>query len=153
MKKLVIAALMVVSFTTFAQEKNAPQDRKSKPQVEQFTPEQRVELQVKKMTLDLGLSASQQKDVKTLLQEDQKNREIRMNERKNNTTSDQKLSADERYAKASKRLDDQIVRKDKMKKILSTEQFAKWEKAKDDQKAKFAHRMHNKKRDSKKMDK
>ena len=52
MKKLLVAALLVVGMTTFAQEE-------VKEQKAQLTPEQRVESQVKRMTKDLTLNEKQ----------------------------------------------------------------------------------------------
>jgi len=44
--------------------------------------------------------------------------------------SGKKPTADERFAMQSKRLDEQMATKERVKKILTPEQFEKWEKAK-----------------------
>ena len=59
MKKLALAAIAFIGLAVQAQER--------KMERQELTPEQRVELQVKKMTLDLDLNDKQQKDVKALL--------------------------------------------------------------------------------------
>ena len=72
MKKVFLAALLFVGITTFAQKK--------REQREKLTPEQRVELQAKKMKLDLDLNDKQVADVKKLLLEQAKKREAKKEE-------------------------------------------------------------------------
>ena len=62
MKKLIVAALLVVGLTTYAQEKEGRRAGREK-----LTSEQKVELQVKKMTKDLNLNEKQTKDVRALV--------------------------------------------------------------------------------------
>ena len=138
MKKLFIVALVVVGMTSFAQERKA---RPERAKMEQMTPEQRNQLHLKKMTLELDLNASQQKEMSKIVAEQSTKREARMAERKANKDSAKKqLTADERFAKKSQMLDDQIVMKDKMKKILSADQYKKW----DELKGKNHHQMNQK---------
>ncbi|CAM3875037.1 hypothetical protein FLSI110296_00840 [Flavobacterium sinopsychrotolerans] len=135
MKKLFIVALLVVGMTSFAQERKA---RPERAQMEQMTPEQRNQLHLKKMTLELDLNASQQKEMSKIIAEQSAKREARMAERKASKDSAKKqLTADERFAKKSKMLDEQIVMKERMKKILSADQYKKW----DDMKGKRHHGM------------
>ena len=135
MKKLFIVALLVVGMTSFAQERKA---RPERAQMEQMTPEQRNQLHLKKMTLELDLNASQQKEMSKIIAEQSAKREARMAERKASKDSTKKqLTADERFAKKSKMLDEQIVMKERMKKILSADQYKKW----DDMKGKRHHGM------------
>ncbi len=63
MKKLIIAALLVVGMTSFAQDKKEMGTRHDRAEMEKFTPEQRNQLMLKKMTLELDLNASQQKEM------------------------------------------------------------------------------------------
>ena len=76
MKKLFVLALLVVGLTTFAQEKGKRGDFK------EMTPEQRTEMQVKKMTKDLDLNEKQQKEVKELLASQKEDRSEMMEKRK-----------------------------------------------------------------------
>jgi hypothetical protein len=93
------------------------------------------------MTLELDLNASQQKEMSKIVAEQSTKREARMAERKANKDSAKKqLTADERFAKKSQMLDEQIVMKERMKKILSADQYKKW----DDMKGKRHHRMNQK---------
>ncbi len=129
MKKLFIVALLVVGMTSFAQERKA---RPERAKMEQMTPEQRNQLHLKKMTLELDLSTSQQKEMSKIIAEQSTKREARMAERRASKDSAKKqLTADERFAKQSQMLDEQIVMKEKMKKILSADQFNKWDEMKE----------------------
>ena len=134
MKKLFIAALLVVGMTSFAQERKA---RPERAQMEQMTPEQRNQLHLKKMTLELDLNASQQKEMSKIIAEQSAKREAKMAERKTTKDSVKKLTSDEIFAKKSKMLDEQIVMKERVKKILTPEQYKKW----DDMKTKRHHGM------------
>lgn len=58
MKKLIVYALLLVETTIIAQERSRKQQRND---IEQFTPEQKSELQLKQMTLNLDLNDAQQK--------------------------------------------------------------------------------------------
>ncbi|MFY8182238.1 MAG: hypothetical protein ACOVLG_10705, partial [Flavobacterium sp.] len=68
MKKVFLAVLLFVGITTFAQGKRGEQKEK-------LTAEQRVELQAKKMKLDLDLNDKQVAEVKKLLLEQAQKRE------------------------------------------------------------------------------
>lgn len=98
MKKLIIAALLVVSVSTFAQNGDRPQRGN-------FSPEQRVE----RMTTQLGLDTKQQEQVKQLYAEQAKNRQ-------NQTGFSREQMQEER-----KKTDE------KLKAILTPEQLKKWE--------------------------
>lgn len=124
MKNLIIIALLMTGMASFAQEK--PMATREK--MEKLTPEQRNELRLKKMTLDLGLNASQQKDMAKIISEQSAKMEAAKAERKSKAEKNQKLTADERFALQSKMLDEKIATKEKVKKILTPEQFEKWEK-------------------------
>lgn len=125
MKKLFIVALFVVGMTSFAQERKATIER---AQMEQMTLEQRNQLHLKKMTLELDLNASQQKEMSKFIAEQSGKREARMAERKaSKDPAKKQFTADERFAKKNQMLDEQILMKERMKKILSADQYKKWE--------------------------
>ena len=107
MKTLILAAAMMVGVVVSAQ------DKRERP--EPLKPEQRAELRVKQMDLALDLN------------ERTKKMEQFKNERKTNREAGKKLTADERFAMKNKMLDERIAMRDEMKKILSHEQFVKWE--------------------------
>lgn len=127
MKKLVIVALLMTGMASFAQE--APQAKREK--FEQMTPEQRNQLRLKKLTLELGLNDSQQKEMGKLIADQSAKFEAAKAERKANKEKNVKPTADDRFAKQNQMLDEQIAMKEKVKKILTKEQFEKWEKMKE----------------------
>lgn len=133
MKKLILAIALMMTTLTFAQEKS------------KLSPEQQAELQVKKMTLNLDLDANQQKEIKSILLDQAKKREAKMAEMKAEKEKGTKLSADEKFAMRSKMLDEKIVQKAQMKKILKPEQFKKWEQHQENRKEKMTEKSQNRK--------
>lgn len=94
---------------------------------ERMTLEQRNELHLKKMTIDLDLNEKQQKEMAKVIAEENQKREAQRTEFKANKETGKKLSAQGRFEMKSKMLDEQKERKDKMRKILNEKQFEKWE--------------------------
>lgn len=135
MKKVLMVALLIVGMTSFAQVRKAPENRKA--QMEQLSPEQRNELQLKKLTLDLNLNASQQNEMKKIIAEQTAKREARMAERNANKDKAVKPKANERFARKNQMLDEQIAMKQRVSKVLSAEQMEKWEQMKTDKKRNF----------------
>ncbi len=115
MKKIIVTIFLVISSLSFAQEKS------------KLSLEQQIELQVKKMTLELDLDANQQKELRTILLENTKKREAKKMALKEKMSKGQKPTSDERFEMKSKMLDDKIEHKAQLKKILKPEQFQKWE--------------------------
>jgi hypothetical protein len=143
MKKLIVAALLIVGMTSFAQ------DGKGRPEragMEQLTPEQRNQLHLKKLTLELDLNASQQKEMSKIIAEQSAKKEARIAERKASKETGTKLTAEERFAKKSKMLDEQIAMKERMKKFLTPDQLKKWDEMKANKQSSMKKRMHHKKR-------
>ena len=120
MKKVCIVALLVIGLSSFAQERK---ERHSKGEMEQMTPEQRNQLHLKKMTLDLDLNAKQQEQLTKILADQSAKREAIKAEHKAKMEEAKAI----RFEMKKKILDEQIEMKNKMKSILSAEQFAKWE--------------------------
>ena len=142
MKKVIIAALLLVGTATFAQQENKKNSKRE--QVENLTPEQRNQLHLKRMTLDLGLNESQQKEMRKIIAEQSVKREAAMAERKANQEKDVKPTADQRFAKKNQMLDDEIATNAKVKKILNPDQFDKWKKKNEKNRAKMKHMMQKK---------
>ncbi|MFV8327261.1 hypothetical protein [Flavobacterium sp. ZS1P14] len=130
MKKLIIAVLLAVGLSAFAQDKKEMEKRPDRAEMEKLTPEQRNQLMLKKMTLDLDLNAKQQTEMKQIIGERSAKREAMRAARKANQ---EKPTADALFAMKNKMLDEQIAMKNKMKTILSPEQFEKWNAMKDRQ--------------------
>lgn len=137
MKKLLVVAVLLVSLTNFAQVQNNEANR---AQREKLSPEQRNQLMLKKMTLDLGLNESQQKEISKIIAEQSAKREAAMAQRKANKEKGVKPTAEERFARENKMLDEQIAMQDKMKKILTPDQFKKWEQSKAERQQKMQER-------------
>ena len=123
MKKLIVMALLMVGTTIFAQERNKKQQGN---EMEQFTPEQRSELQVKKLTLELDLNELQQRDIKAFITDKNSKMQAHKSAMKAIKEKGTKPTRDERFAMKSKMLDEQIAAKKRMEKILNPKQLEKW---------------------------
>ena len=138
MKKLIAVALLFVGMTSFAQEKISKENRKAqRGEMEQLTPEQRDQLHLKELTLELDLTATQQKEMAKIIAEQGTKREAMKAEMKTKREGDKKLTADERFVMKNKMLDEKIAMKERVKKILTPEQVEKWEKMKKDKRFHF----------------
>ncbi|MBC5862564.1 hypothetical protein [Flavobacterium turcicum] len=139
MKKVLIAVALIVGMASNAQEK---MEGRRNARENQLTKEQRQELHLKKMTLDLDLSTAQQKEIQVVLNEQSNKRETALANRKEKQAANaKKPTADERFAIKNQMLDDQIAMKARMKKILSNEQFKKWETMKEKKNDRMNHRL------------
>ncbi|WP_075344315.1 hypothetical protein [Tenacibaculum agarivorans] len=92
----------------------------------EFSTTQKTELALKKMTLHLDLTESQQQKIRPLLSEKILDREAFKKERKEN--KDKKLSTEERFERKMAHLDKQIAFKTDMRAILDDKQYEKFEK-------------------------
>jgi hypothetical protein len=146
MKKLALIVLLVVGLSTYAQE-GKKQERQGAER-ERLSPEQRNQLQLKKMTLDLNLNESQQKEIAKILEEQSAKRQAEMATFKANKDKGVKPTAEERFAMKNKKLDEAIAVKAKVQKVLTPEQFKKWEDMKKENRENRKQRM-EKRRDKK----
>lgn len=122
-KKLFVLALLMVGTTIVAQQRNGKPQRN---QMEPFTIEQQSQLMLKKMTLDLDLTDSQQKEMSAIIADKMAKRESHKAEMKANREKGVKPTNDERFAMKMKMLDEQIATKKRMEKLLNAKQFEKW---------------------------
>lgn len=129
MKKLFLALLLLVGITTWAQGK-----RERRPEGDRLTKEEKVDLQVKRMTKDLDLNEKQAKEVRILVTKEVEKREAKRAE----MTEEKKAK---REAMKTEMKEAQAAHSAEMKKILTPEQFAKWEKLREDRKDKLKERM------------
>ena len=120
MKKVFIIAVLAISLSSLAQDRK---ERHSKGAMEQMTPEQRNQLHLKKMILELDLNTKQQEQVGKIMADQMAKREAIKAERK---AKIEEAKAN-RFEMKNKMLDEQIEMKNKMKSILSVIQFSKWE--------------------------
>ena len=133
MKKLFVLALLLVGTTIIAQERNRKHQGN---EMEQFTPEQKSQLMLKKMTLELDLNDSQQKEMSAIISNNVAKKEAHKAEMKAMKEKGVKPTNDERFAMHMKMLDEQIVTKKRMEKILNAKQFEKWTSLKEDRQEK-----------------
>jgi periplasmic protein CpxP/Spy len=128
MKNFVFAAMLLFATNSFAQADNQSEM--------DLTPQQRSELHLKKMTLDLDLRPAQQKEMAKVIADQTAMMDEQRKERQaaENTKT---LTADEKFAKRSARLDHQISMRQRVKKILTPEQFKKWEENHQDRRSKM----------------
>ncbi len=134
MKKLIVVALLLVGTTIMAQERNR---KHQGDKMEQFTPEQKSQLMLKKMTLELDLNENQQKEMSVIIADKIVKMETHKTEMKANKEKGVKPTTDERFAMHIKMLDEQIATKKRMEKILNAKQFEKWASLKEDHQDKF----------------
>jgi protein CpxP len=133
MKKLIVLALLLVGTTIIAQERNRKHQGN---EMEQFTTQQKSQLMLKKMTLELDLNDSQQKEMSAIISDNVAKKEAHKGEMKAMKEKGVKPTTDERFAMHLKMLDEQIATKKRMEKILNAKQFEKWTSLKEDRQEK-----------------
>jgi len=139
MKKLIVVALLSLTISGIAQEKK----KDINTERPQFTTEQQQELEIKKLTLELDLTAQQQKEISKIVEQKHAKRAAKKAEFKNKKAENKKLTTDDKFVLKRDLLDEKIAYKNEMKKILTPEQIEKWEKT---QKHKIKRDKHLKKR-------
>jgi hypothetical protein len=118
----ILSLVFVFTLTSNAQQNNQRYEKKV-----DFSPKQYATLQTKRMDLNLDLNKSQEKAVFELLESNAIEREKVRNEFRSNREKGKKPTSQERFEHQNSRLEKQIAHKAAMKKILSEEQFVKWE--------------------------
>jgi hypothetical protein len=131
MKKLIVLALLLVGTTIIAQERGRKHQGN---EIEQFTPEQKSQLMLKKMTLELDLNATQQKEMSVIISDKIAAIESHKAEMKARKEKGITPTNDERFAMQMKMLDEQIATKKRVEKILNAKQFEKWASLKEEHK-------------------
>lgn len=121
MKKLIVAAFLVVGFTTFAQVEK--KENAKKEPMERMSPAERSQMALKKMTKNLSLNEAQQKQISALFLE----QEAKRGDGKTKPTKEDRKNME-----------------DKISKILTPEQNAKWEKIQAERKEKMKERREEK---------
>ena len=135
MKKLLLIAIALITVNATAQEQKREAQRKDRmersQQFKDFSAEEIATLQTKKMALALDLTEDQQKEIKVIHLEQAKTRKTAMEARQkiNEEDKEAKPTKEERFNRANAQLDIKLAIKAKMKRILSKEQFEKWERS------------------------
>lgn len=145
MKKVFLLAFLVVGMTTFAQGKLGKSG-----DGEKLTPEQRAEKQVEKMTKELSLNEAQAKQINALIVKGVSERDAKREEFKEKRASGIKPTPEERDAMKAEMIKKQEEMKSEMKKILTADQYAKWEEKKAERKEKVANKIEERKENRKK---
>lgn len=122
MKKLIIAVLLVIGISSFAQE-TQPEKKGNKGQKERMSPEQRNQALLDKMTTELKLDASQQEQIKPIIAEQTAKLQAMRDQRMANNAKE--LTSEERKALMQKRNEEKSATDAKLKAILTPEQFKK----------------------------
>ena len=127
MKKLIIAALLLVGVSNFAQEANAPKNKSGKGSKEMKSPEQRTEAMLAKMTAELNLDAKQQAQIKPIIAEQSVKMEAMRVQMKANKESGVEISDADKKAMKKARMADKEATDNKMKGIFTPDQFVKYQ--------------------------
>jgi len=133
MKKLVLLVLIFTTISLSAQERKRQNKEQNGPDRmemhKDLTPEESAMLQTKRMTLDLDLTESQQKELYDLNLKNAEKRQAKRAEReqKKEGAQDKNPSKEDRVKFMNERLDNQIAHKKDMQRILNQDQFEKWE--------------------------
>lgn len=90
--------------------------------------EQRTQIMVKKMTLDLDLNSDQQQSISKIMSEVGDKMEKARATRDANRAAHKKPTDEEVFAMKNQILDEKIAMKQKLKTILTPQQLEKWEK-------------------------
>lgn len=122
MKRLIIAVLLVVGFSSFAQEAQ-PEKKSNKGQRERMSPEQRNQALLDRMMTELELDAKQQEQIKPIIAEQTAKLQAMRDQRMANNAKE--LTSEERKALMQKRQEEKAATDSKLKAILTPEQFKK----------------------------
>lgn len=123
MKKILLAAILMLSLGSFAQEKS-----KKGPEM---SPEKKVELQVARLKIELDLNEKQTAELRNLIQEHQQKRAKQRAEMGSKKDSLQKPSPDQREQMKKNKAEDKKMFEEQLKKILSPAQVETWQKNKE----------------------
>jgi protein CpxP len=134
MKKMFVFAVLMIGMASFAQEKPVVK-KMDRAKMERLTPEQRNEQHLKKLTTDLGLNESQQKQMAALLSEQSAKREAKKAER-------EKLM----QAKRTERNEEMKAFDTKVKAILTPDQSKKWDEMKAERREKVKEKVQEKRK-------
>jgi hypothetical protein len=126
MKNLILTMALLLSLTAIAQ--SGKRDHERQRAAHDMTAEQLATLKTKKMALALELTSKQQQEVLKINLEEAEFRKSKMAERKEKGERE-KLTTDEKFEMQNAILDRKIAQQEKLKEILTDEQFDLWKKA------------------------
>lgn len=123
MKKLIIAIVLGIGLTGFAQEA-AP--KTTRADIEKMTPEQRQQKHLAHLTKELSLDAKQQEAIGKILAEKSAKAQNAKSQKDARKASGDKMTPEERTAFKNKMQAEKADTEAKMKAILSADQYQKW---------------------------
>jgi len=144
MKNLFIAVLLLVGISIYSQESNAPKNKKDKGSKEMKSPEQRNEAMLAKMTTELNLDANQQAQIKPIIIEQGTKMDAMRAQMKANKENNVALSDADKKEMRKKRMADKEATDNKIKSILTSDQFVKYQAMQEAEKAKMQDRQKQK---------
>ena len=140
MKKIIIAALFVVSISTFAQENTGKKNKSDNGSREMRSPEERNEARLKKMIADLNLDTNQQVQIKQIIvEQSDKTEAMRANRMANKDNAIP--SKEDREAMRAKRNEEKTEMDNRIKVILNPTQYDKYKAMEEANRAKMQERM------------
>lgn len=119
MKKIILTLLVLFGFASYAQE--AIED------LEKRTPAEKIEFQTKRLVSDLGLNEEQSKLIKAIVTSRVEKSEVKRTELKAKRAEGKRPTKDEVAEMKANRFQENETMKAEMKKILTAEQYLKWE--------------------------
>jgi len=131
MKKLIIALVLAMGLTGFAQEANK----------EKMTTEQRQQKQLQKLTKELTLDAKQQEEVGKIIAEKSAKAQDLKAQKGARKASGEKMTKEERAAFKTAVQAEKTDTEAKMKAILSADQYQKWLNIREENKEKMQEKM------------
>lgn len=120
MKNAMMIFMVLASFTITAQNKLSESKPHRQETKKNLTAAQKAELHSKKLTLELDLTDSQQKEIKQLFLGHKKDKSAYSKNRK-------EISSEEKFETKKENMDQRIALKRELKRILTKEQYEKWE--------------------------
>jgi Spy/CpxP family protein refolding chaperone len=137
MKKLMIAVLLLVGISNYSQEGNTTKNKKNKGSKEMKSPEQRSEAMLAKMATELNLDATQQSQIKPIIAEQTVKMEAMRAQMKANKENNVEVSDAQKKEMRKQRMADKEATDNKMKAILTADQFVKYQAMQEAEKAKM----------------
>lgn len=123
MKKLIIALVLGLGLTGFAQETTPKPNRSD---IAKMTPEQRQQKHLAHLTKELNLDAKQQAEVSKILAEKGRKAQDFKTQRDTHKSTGEKITPEQREALKTKMQAEKADTEAKMKAILSADQYQKW---------------------------
>ncbi|MFT5847460.1 hypothetical protein [Psychroserpens sp.] len=127
MKKLILIAIAFVTLQAVAQDTKKEHRNGKKEMMKALSAEEMATIMTKKLTLALDLTKEQQVEVQELMLIQATDRKQKIDERAKMKTSKEAKTKSPSAEDINKRLDKKIEAKQKMKSILTDEQYKKWE--------------------------